>query len=350
MKEEVPEGSRVIVSWTKGKAEEWYGHVVREHKSNFKAARADMCIALSRVFGAGPTSTFKKIKDLPDNLLHEAYTRVIYSSDPANRELLALQQFTQEKPANPALAVLQQAFISNPIQQHIAIDDITLGIPRTEEHKKNYQQRYASIHASNMCNEEQLELLAAPFNIHNRIVIEQGNPGTGKTSTGSLGILLLADVGHKVLVCAPTNGAVDAMARRVWANAQGDLGSNKKMLRLEISSVEDGSILRTDQEFSAGVNVHKAGSEKAESTWQDYPGYQHALSKTLNELEVNELAYEEFKNQESEFQDVYERVHRRFRGKEVNVALAMTLSYRIWNLMLEDQKVAREKYIAQARK
>lgn len=57
---------------------------------------------------------------------------------------------------------------------------------------------------------------------------------------------------------------------------------------------------------------------------------------------TNWLAYQEFKNQRNEFQNVYGRVNRHFRNKKINVVLAIIFSYRIWDLMLEDQKMAKK--------
>lgn len=75
-------------------------------------------------------------------------------------------------------------------------------------------------------------------------------------------ILALAEINHKVMVCSPSNGAVNTIAKRVWSN-RGPHNQGTKMLRLEVSSVESEIILRTDQEFSPEVNSDQLASRKS---------------------------------------------------------------------------------------
>ena len=237
------EGCRVELTWVKGKKElSWYGDVVRCREKDLKATGTDMCLALTKPGGAAERRTYTDYRNLADEKLHPAFIEVQINAGSAKRELKGVQDFCLPHVEHRALLAVRQLLLSDPAKEILITEDLTRGIPENDENALNYTKRLAPLDNLIKINQQQFALLSLPRRVHNSLVVIQSCPETGKTNTCSMLIWLLVSVGHKMLVVAPSNGAVDEVTSKVWANRPSYL-AGKKLLRLEIKSVEDQAIL-----------------------------------------------------------------------------------------------------------
>lgn len=108
--------------------------------------------------------------------------------------------------------------------------------------------------------------------LENDILLIQGPPGTGKTHTITGIISMLLDSGaKKLMVCAPSNAAIDEIVSRIARNGfigtpeKGDLTS---ILGRENAHAADGLLLRigaADYEPSAEVKQHTLDERLADT-------------------------------------------------------------------------------------
>lgn len=106
------------------------------------------------------------------------------------------------------------------------------------------------IHNShNLLNESQQQAVAA-ITLSDQLTIVHGPPGTGKTTTLTEAITRLAKAGHKVLVSAPSNTAVDTIAKGIIAKGISLLrvGNTSKVDPLLFAHTPEGKLAGSRQQ------------------------------------------------------------------------------------------------------
>jgi hypothetical protein len=126
-------------------------------------------------------------------------------------------------------------------------------------HRLTIPQSYFSFLHKNF-NDSQVRAIEEACNIHSGVTLIQGPPGTGKTHT-ILGIIsaFLLSTGYaanrpKVLVCAPSNAAIDELARRVVLSG---LYDENGAARQDIKCVRLSAWTKEPLDFKARKNPTK---------------------------------------------------------------------------------------------
>ena len=143
-----------------------------------------------------------------------------------------------------ALDLTGQAFVLDPSNKPHEEIDLQLGIPETESHVDIYKKGLHQIKAG--------KVLATTAKTTNGQHLYVGPPGTRKTLTLAQLVWLLVSVNRKILLTALSNGAIDKAINDVWLNRPDSL-RHKKVLRLEIGSLEAMSLLTLNQDAFAEI-------------------------------------------------------------------------------------------------
>jgi hypothetical protein len=116
---------------------------------------------------------------LKDGQLKLAHIEVIYDSEAASRELIAIKEFSNVGDKNSRLDPTRQALISNPASREFTLADVTLGVPPTKEHRAQYEKDYQKW-ATTIDNKQQLAVLDAPRRVRDLLSVCIGPPETGQ--------------------------------------------------------------------------------------------------------------------------------------------------------------------------
>ena len=129
---------------------------------------------------------------------------------------------------------------------------------------KMYQRLIHDLKEKRPMNKSQLKVLNAASNMKSKVVTVQGPPGAGKTRTLKDKVIALAKIGHKVLVVASSNAAVDPDATAVWAGLSDEDRKTIKCLRLESDRAEKA------QRFSRSNYGQYTGEEGEKDQMPEY--------------------------------------------------------------------------------
>lgn len=227
--------------------------------------------------------------------------------------------------------------------------DLTGGpaISSSESNKRKYQEIVADLKAKGLTNASQDVALQAPTRMHNRTAVIQGPPGAGKTKTLTHELIALVEVGHKPVCVASSNVAVDTNAQAVYKGLGPEGRRKYKCLRLETHGAEKAQRLSkigfADYTGAEGEEAKRAeyrGAPEAE----DNPAIRNHLDRILLEYHQRQTFAEAMLKQYDDVNEAYKAIANYDALKRSNVATAMTLDYRIWEITEADRRQAEKDY------
>ena len=186
-------------------------------QKNLNITQTDMCLALTRHRNAKRRASNSKLIALPNPQLHLAYIEIKFSPFLAERELAGVHKFCENTTGNPNLEFVRLALISNATASGAVGKDIIRNVPESDENAKIYQDQLKQWAKAQVFNPPQMNFLKQPQMVRDGIILAQSCPGTGKTSFVVEMVWQLTNISHKVMVTAPSNGTVDAFAKRMWS-------------------------------------------------------------------------------------------------------------------------------------
>ena len=285
-----------------------------------------------------------------DNDLTPAKLSVKVNYEPALREKRAFKKFCDETYAPELLDRIRLAFWSDPSK----VDDntdLTLGPAhdRSEANATKYKQIINAMKAGRKSNKSQDDVLMSAAHMKSNIVAVQGPPGAGKTRTLRDKVIALTKIGHKVLVVAPSNVAVDTDAEAIWKALTPEDRKTIKVLRLETDGAEKAQRL-TKVGFAQYAG--KEGEEDQLPEYlgpkeaQDHPAIRNALDKLCMDFVLREDYATRMFEKYEDLDEAYKAINEYDGLKQSNAPLGVTLDRRIWELTQADRMQAEVDYKA----
>ena len=198
--------------------------------------------------------------------------------------------FFDETFAPQLLDPIRLAFWSDPSKAPEEID-LTKGPARnhTDANSKKYEDIVQKMQQTKPMNASQVRVLNAASKMKSRIVAVQGPPGAGKTRTMRDKIIALTKIGHKTLVVASSNVAVDTAARAVWDGLSEEERKSIRCLRLETDGAERAQRLtrRAYGHYTGEAGeLDKMPEYRGPKEAQDNPAIRNSLDKMASDSVV----------------------------------------------------------------
>ena len=354
-----PVGSNILFDFYNGSQKEGREHqTIKENicfgrvdnlggKAWLQATGTDFCVIMTRPRGLKLGSDKKPVnkKTLPFAKLDVKVDRTA-----AVRDLAAFAKFCDEEYEPALLDRLRLAFVSDPSKTSEKVD-LTVGPAhkKSEDNKQKYQRIVADLKAMGETNASQDAALQAATRMHSRIAVVQGPPGAGKTRTLRNKLISLVKVGHKAVCVASSNVAVDTDAQAVWTALSLEERKTYRCLRLETHGAEKAQRLAkvgyadyTGEELKEEKHAEYRVAPEAE----DNPAIRNGLDKILMEYVDRESYAEAMLQKYDDVNQAYKAIENYDALKRSNVATAMTLDYRIWQITEADRRQAEKDYEA----
>ena len=285
-----------------------------------------------------------------DHDLTPAKLSVKVNYEPALREKRAFEKFCDETYAPELLDKIRLALWSDPSK----VDDntdLTLGPShdRSEANATRYKQIINALKTGRKSNKSQDDVLMSAAHMKSNIVAVQGPPGAGKTRTLRDKVIALIKIGHKVLVVAPSNVAVDTDAEAIWKALTPEDRKTIKVLRLETDGAEKA------QRLTKVGFAHYSGKEGEEDQLpeylgpkeaQDHPAIRNALDKLCMDFILREDYATRMFEKYEDLDEAYKAINEYDGLKQSNAPLGVTLDRRIWELTEADRAQAEVDYKA----
>lgn len=115
-------------------------------------------------------------------------------------------------------------------------------------------------------------------------------------------------IDHRVVVTAPSNHGVDAVANMVWDQFATETTS-KRFLGLEAASIEFYNTIPVDQRgFSSIADTDRSAKPKMMESigFGDNPNYIHAMCKTVTEFQDKAVEIDKFNAQTGKLKSDYD--------------------------------------------
>ena len=218
---------------------------------------------------------------------------------------------------------------------------------RSEDNKVKYNKILEALKVARKSNKSQDAVLMAASHMQANMVAVQGPPGAGKTRTLADKIIALTKIGHKTLCVASSNVAVDIDAMAVWNALSPEERKVYKCLRLETDGAERAQRLAkagyadyTGEDGEADKMPEYKEADKA----NDNPVIRNALDRISLQFALREEYAREILEKYDDVNKAYEATQEHDTMKRANVAVGMTLDYRIWEITREDRQKAEADY------
>ena len=317
-------------------------------KDWLEKTKTDFCVGKTKPRKLKTPKKFIDTVEKTDDRLPQAKIEVVVNHEASIREKKALAKFCEERYMPGLLNPVRLAFWSEPSQspQHI---DLTKGPAhdRSDAKGEMYKRLIKELKEKRPMNKSQLRVLNAAYDMKSRIVTVQGPPGAGKTTTLRDKVIALAKIGHKVLVVASSNSAVDTDADAVWQGLDGEERKTIKCLRLESDGAEKAQRLSrrdygqyTGEEGEQDKMPEYRGPKEA----VDDPAIRNALDKLCLDFEINRAhatkALAGYENVTETLKDTerYDEI------KRSNVPVGLTFDHHAWDVMQADEKEANRRF------
>ncbi|KAL8794578.1 MAG: hypothetical protein Q9195_002913 [Heterodermia aff. obscurata] len=353
------EGTRVRIMFPENpkqkKSEEkrriWNGMIIRRDIEDFKKTGCDFCVLASKPSNTSFQHAHDDLKYLPDGELQSVSLKITLSTKPASREIKAVKEFSTS--SNPQMECLRDLLIrkADPNRKYPTVD-ITGGPNNNPDLKKIFHHRIQAIQGLNPQQRKALHGLSKiPMGIH----IVEGPPGTAKTTMIARAVWPLVEVGHRICCFTTTNTAADHLTTEI-TNACPPEMKGRVVLRMNIAAVEDLMIKRSsefDREMPVDEQLQQLPKEQQFDEPEDRdPLYAMGLEQINQAVMENDALFDELYDEFMEQNKAREEAFRLLRekanqGGSLNVPLATTLAYRIWELEMQDHIAATKEYDAE---
>ena len=340
------EGMRIKLEWdnsdpsrqkphvqTNKRQNHWFGTVIN-HEAGCKTTGTHFCVWLNRPFGStSRPQYFTELRYLPNQQLPSAWMMVEVDTTAAEREINAAKLLA-DKTFNPErLGEIRVALMQEPSRMtHSQINLTTLPNIDTnmwEEWKNFFKGKYAD-------NPSQFEVLEELEHIDNRMTGIVGPPGAGKTEVLTDSMNGAVMMGHKVLVTAVSNKAVDNAAIKMWNSFPESHRRIFKFLRLETNSTENCALLARQGFQDLGADVHARPEYKAPTSLEEDDALAEVFSKAVADYSENQAKLAKLFQQFRDIDKALAEYRKATAKKESGVPARLTLANRIFDMALED--------------
>ncbi len=368
LKEDVPEpGTTIVLDFNNADPEAqrphtrnpknlWYGRVQAKDRVWHKVNGTDFCIFVTkpRTFKIHVQNISSRNEMVGNEYLLRARLEVKTNLTPQTRNLKAFNKFCDEEFHGALLDEMRLAFWAEPNRADPdTVADLTLG-PKgktSAENQKNYMQHVEDVKARGLLNASQEEVLRSPCKMRRNITCVTGPAGAGKSKTITNEMIGLTKIGHKIACVAGSNVAVDAIAAATWLAMSTDQRSGPnaiKMLRLETEAAEKAARLsKMSYADYAGIPEEQLGnpSEYVEpESAQDHPAIRNTLERIVSEFATREKIMAILLESYKDVNEAYQAVKKVDTLRKSNVPVAMTLDYRIWEIVDKSKREAEAEY------
>lgn len=311
----------------------WWGTVMKDMEGQCRDNGTDFCVWMTTPYGArAPRSYPKADGKIPDHQFTPMHIAVKMDFTSAKREIEGMVKLAEDESNAGGLGPARMALMSAPSQLTHLTRDLTAKNPglwqKWEEHiRPNY-----------LDNPAQWEIVTSLKKVKNALTAVVGPPGTGKTS-------VLADIvngavmcGHKVLVCAVSNNAVDKAANSCWQKFPPNHRKTKKFLRYETASAELQALLtRKDVGASSAQDSDARPTYKPAVNIEDDDLISQTLADAAYLHDEHQHVLKKLMGQEKSYSEAMAEKAKLDERKRSNVAAAMTLPDRCHQLTSADE-------------
>ncbi|KAG6999663.1 hypothetical protein G7Y79_00033g068510 [Physcia stellaris] len=334
-------------SLPQGREYSWYGTVVERQLSEFQLTGTDFCMLLRRPNKNVPKlPTVHKFLDFTrrqNEIPVRGYLTVKVDHTSSQRELNAIQKLCSGDGLSTPATTFYNGLIARQWPTNLTSVDITAGPAGTSAEQAEVNRRIwaedTELRAKTNDNKEQIDVLRSAANIQGGFMAIIGNAGGGKTKTVKEMTSKSLQVGHKVLVCAPSNAVVDSNAIAIWNDRADD---DTPMLRLETGAQDIQSTL----DFSGGDGAPTSKNHPTEP--ENYGMVLYALitemAETEEAIQAKEAKLEQLQAHRKDFKQGIDVVKHTI--EQSDVPLEMRMPYHISVLMKRDAADAEQRHQA----
>ena len=328
----------------------WRGHVSNlGGREWLEATRTDFCVILTRPRNARKAvMSYRKSERRADEKLPLARLKVTVNLEPLIRDKEGIKRFCDEQYAPKLLDRVRLAFTSEPSRVPEEID-LTRGPAnnRSDANAASYDNYVNELKLKGAINDSQEKVLMSAKKMKSSIVAVQGPPGAGKTRTLKDQVIALVKSGHKVLVVAASNTAVDADARAVWVGLSKEERKTIKCLRLETDGAERANRLakRGYADYTGEEGEEDRLPEYYETKEaQDDTAIRNSLDSLCLQYHTREQYAQHMLGRYKDMNEAYKATQKFKALKRSNVPNGVTLDRHIWNNTYTDAQEAEKLY------
>ena len=347
------EGTRVSIIFPPNRERLWRGIVIRREPEELKSTRCEFCVLASKPSNTLYQPAHDELMILPDRELQDARLEISLNQKPALRELEAVKSLCASD--DPQLKTLRDLLINkaDPDRQYPTVD-ITGGPNNDKKLKKLFGDR---VNAMQGLNDQQKRALKALQNIPIGIHVVEGPPGTAKTAMITNTVWPCVEVGHRVCCFTSTITSADHLTNAVTSTCPPVL-KDKLVIQLNIAAVEDLMIKRSsqldhetpDDEQLQQPPKYQQFNEPEDNDLLCAMGVESITQAVIENDALLEQLFDELTEQNTAHEEAFRLLQEKAnQSGKLNVPLATTLAYRIWEMEMQDHIAATKEYEAENR-